>query len=336
MTTTIVYVACADSHEIAVLRLDAGSGALTPVQQVPVGSTVMPLTVSPDRRRLYASIRSAPFTVLSFAIDPAEGTLLPLGTGSLPASMCWIGFDRTGRWLLSTSYGDSLVAASPIGDDGVAGPARHTVSTAPNAHSIQTDPANRFAFAACLGGDVIQAFDFDAGSGALELRPEPAWRTRAGAGPRHFASSGGTVRLSAQRARRHRRCARVPRRCRPFRPRPDDRRRATGHRRQALGGRYPLHAGRPIPLHQRAPLEHARGLRRRSRGRLADAARPQCDRGAAARLRDRPVRPLAARRRAGVASPARPCDRRRDRCARRPCRARGRHEPQLVEIVALG
>ena len=101
--------------------------------------------------------------------------------------MCWIGLDRSGRWLLSASYGESLVAVSPIGDDGVAGPARQTVGTAPNAHSIQADPANRFAFAACLGGDVVPAFAFDAASGTLELRPEPAWRTRAGAGPRHFA-----------------------------------------------------------------------------------------------------------------------------------------------------
>jgi hypothetical protein len=182
MTRTIVYVACADSHEIAVLRLDPASGALAPVQQVATGGTVMPLAVSRDRRRLYASIRSAPLAVLSFAIDADDGTLAPLGTSPLPASMCWIGLDRSGRWLLSASYGESLVAVSPIGADGVAGAARQTVGTAPNAHSIQTDPANRFAFAACLGGDVVSAFAFDAAGGALELRPEPAWRTRAGAG----------------------------------------------------------------------------------------------------------------------------------------------------------
>jgi len=187
MASTVVYVACADSHEIAVLRLDPASGALVPVQQVATGGTVMPLAVSPDRRRLYASIRSAPLAVLSFAIDPDDGTLAPLGTSPLPASMCWIGLDRSGRWLLSASYGESLVAISPIGEDGVAGPARQTVGTPPNAHSIQVDPANRFAFAACLGGDVVPAFAFNAASGTLELRPEPAWRTRAGAGPRHFA-----------------------------------------------------------------------------------------------------------------------------------------------------
>jgi 6-phosphogluconolactonase len=191
MPRTIVYVACADSQEIAVLQLDPASGALDQVQRVATGGTVMPLALARDRRRLYASIRSAPLSVLSFAIDPRDGTLAALGTSPLPASMCWIGLDRSGRWLLSASYGDSLVAVSPLDDDGIAGPARQTVGTAPNAHSIQTAPTNRIAFAACLGGDVIQAFNFDAGTGILELRPEPAWRTRAGAGPRHFAFHPG-------------------------------------------------------------------------------------------------------------------------------------------------
>jgi 6-phosphogluconolactonase len=191
MSRTIAYVACADSREIAVLWLDPESGALEPVQRVPTGGAVMPLALDRERHRLYASIRSQPLSVLSFAIDPADGTLAPLGASALPASMCWIGLDRSGRWLLSASYGESLVAIGPVGDDGVAGPARQTLGTAPNAHSIQTDPENRFAYAACLGGDVVQAFEFDAGPGSLRLLPEPAWRTRAGAGPRHFVFHPG-------------------------------------------------------------------------------------------------------------------------------------------------
>jgi 6-phosphogluconolactonase len=187
MRRTIVYVACADSEQIVVLRLDPASGALEPLQRVAAGGKVMPLALSADRRFLYASIRSAPLAVQSFAIDPASGALAAVGSSPLPASMCWIGLDRSGRWLLSSSYGESVVALSPIGADGVAGAARQTLGTAPNAHSIQADAANRIAFAACLGGDVVSAFDFDADAGALEPLPEPAWRTRAGAGPRHFA-----------------------------------------------------------------------------------------------------------------------------------------------------
>lgn len=187
MSRTIAYAACADSEEIAVLRLDLDGGTLEPVQRLATGGKVMPLAVSSDRRFLYASIRSDPVAVLSCAIHPGSGALTPLGRSPLPASSCWIGLDRSGRWLLSASYGDSLVAVSPIGDDGVAGAARQTVGTAPNAHSIQTDPANRVAYAACLGGDVVSALAFDPAAGALQALPEPAWRACVGAGPRHFA-----------------------------------------------------------------------------------------------------------------------------------------------------
>lgn len=188
MTTpsTIAYVANADSHDISVLRLDPGTGSAVEVERVGVGGIVMPLAVSPDRHRLYASIRSAPVEVLSFVIDAGDGRLDLLGRSALPASMCWIGTDRSGRFLLSASYGASVVAVSPIGSDGVAGPAQQTVATAPNAHSVQTDPANRFAFATCLGGDVVLGYRFDAASGRLAANDASTRPARRGAGPRHF------------------------------------------------------------------------------------------------------------------------------------------------------
>ena len=72
---TVVYVANADSHDIAVLALDGGDagGTLREIDRFATGGTVMPLAVRPDKRVLYASIRSDPFRVLSLAIDPASG-----------------------------------------------------------------------------------------------------------------------------------------------------------------------------------------------------------------------------------------------------------------------
>jgi 6-phosphogluconolactonase len=100
--------------------------------------------------------------------------------------MCWISTDRSGRFLLSASYGGSVVAVSPIDADGVAQAAQQVLATAPKAHSIRTDPSNRFAFAACLGGGVVMQLRFDAASGRLapnepaQLQPHPQ------ASPRHF------------------------------------------------------------------------------------------------------------------------------------------------------
>jgi 6-phosphogluconolactonase len=184
---TIVYVANADSHDISVLALDAAGGALAEIERFAAGGTVMPLAVSPDRRMLYASIRSEPFRVLSLAIDPASGRLTEAGSAPLPASMCWISTDPGGRFLLSASYGSSVVAVSPIGADGLVKEAQQTVATEEKAHSIQVDPSSRFAFAACLGGEVMRQMRFDAATGRLESNDPPVWHARPGAGPRHFA-----------------------------------------------------------------------------------------------------------------------------------------------------
>ena len=181
-----VYVANADSAEIAILALDRSSGALREVDRFATGGKVMPLAVRPDRHVLYASIRSEPLRVLSLAIDPASGRLSPIGSAPLPASMCWISTDATGRFLLSASYGNSVVAVSPIGDDGVARDARQVVATDEKAHAFQVAPDNRFALATCLGGGVVRQFRFDATSGSVADNDPPAWRARSGAGPRHF------------------------------------------------------------------------------------------------------------------------------------------------------
>ena len=183
---TFVYVANADSHDIAVLALDGASGALREVERCAVGGTVMPLAASPDQRFLYASIRSEPYRVLTLAIDPASGRLTEIGCATLPASMCWISTDGSGRFLLSASYGGSLVAVSPIGSDGVVRSAQQVVPTEANAHSIRVDPTNRFAFAACLGGGVVRQWRFDAAQGRLDDNAPPLWHAHAGAGPRHF------------------------------------------------------------------------------------------------------------------------------------------------------
>lgn len=183
---SIAYVANADSHDIAILALDTASGALRESDRHEVGGTVMPLAVRPDRRVLYASIRSDPYRVVSLSIDPASGGLAELGSAPLPASMCWISTDRSGRFLLSASYGSSLVAVSPIDGDGVAQAAQQVVPTDANAHAIQVDPANRFAFATCLGGGLVRQLRFDAETGRLSDNAPAAWHARPGAGPRHF------------------------------------------------------------------------------------------------------------------------------------------------------
>lgn len=181
-----VYVSNADSREISVLSIDPAAGAIDLVQSVPLGGQVMPLAASPDRRFLYAALRSQPYTATSLRIEPASGRLSPIGSAPLPDSMSYLATDRSGRWLFAASYGGDKLSVSPIGSDGVAGPARQVLPTGRHAHAVLVDAANRHLLVPNLGADAVMQLRFDAASGSVSPAPVPAFAARAAAGPRHL------------------------------------------------------------------------------------------------------------------------------------------------------
>jgi 6-phosphogluconolactonase len=192
---TYVYVSNADSQEISVLQLDRASGALTALETVAVGGTVMPMAISPDKRMLYAALRSQPYRVVSFAIDPATGKLKKLGEAALADSMANIDVDRTGRWLFAASYGGHKITVNAIDKDGVVGAVQQLIPTKPNAHAIHADAANRFVFATSLGGDNVSAWRFDATTGMLSANDPALTPAPAKSGPRHFVWDAGQRRV---------------------------------------------------------------------------------------------------------------------------------------------
>jgi 6-phosphogluconolactonase len=192
----IVYVGNSDSQDVTVLALRSG-GELTTIQTArvegpakPGGS--LPLAVSPDKRRLYVGLRNEPYSVATFTVDPNSGALSLIGHGPLPDSMCYIVTDRTGKFLLSASYGGHKAAVSPLRADGVVQTVLQIVATEPNAHCILPDPSNRYVLIASLGGDCVHQMKFDAASGRLTPNDPPIVRVRTGAGPRHLVFSPDT------------------------------------------------------------------------------------------------------------------------------------------------
>jgi len=183
---TWVYVSNADSQEISVLALDRDKGSLTPVQTLNVGGTVMPMAVSPDKRVLYAALRSQPFRVVSLSIDAATGKLQKLGEAPLADSMANIDLDASGKWLFAASYQGGKISVNAIGKDGAAGPIQQLVQTAPNAHAVHADAGNRFVLATSLGGDNVSSWRFDADKGLLSANDPPLTLGAAKSGPRHF------------------------------------------------------------------------------------------------------------------------------------------------------
>lgn len=180
------YIANADSREIVVARL-AGDGALAEIERVKTPGMVMPLALAPDRRFLFAALRSEPFGAASYAIDRQTGRLAHIATAPLPASMAVIATDHSGRFLLSASYPSAVAAVSAIDSEGRVGTSPvQVLDTALNAHCILIDPDNRFAFVPCLGGDLVMQFRFDAELGWLSSNVPAEARTHKGAGPRHI------------------------------------------------------------------------------------------------------------------------------------------------------
>jgi 6-phosphogluconolactonase len=189
MAATFVYVSNAEDGDIGTYRL-LDSGELQPGARAKAASVVMPMTVSPDRRFLFAASRSQPFTVHIYAIDPGTGALKPLSTAPLAESFPYITLDRTGRFLLGASCGGHLVTVNAVGVDGrVTGEPLQVVPTGRNAHAIRTDNTNRFVYVPHLGTDQIFQFVLDPKTGRLTANTPPVVQMKAGTGPRHIIVS---------------------------------------------------------------------------------------------------------------------------------------------------
>ena len=185
---TFVYVSNADDGDIGVYTLQS-DGQLAVGARVPAAKVVMPMTVSPDRKYLYAAARSTPYSVIQYAIDAKTGALRQVATAPLAQSFPYISTDRTGRFLFGASYGGHVVSVNPIGADGRVGEPSQVIPTGRNAHSVRIDSSNRFVFVPTLGTDQIFQFVFDPNTGKLASNTPAVLQMKQGVGPRHFLVS---------------------------------------------------------------------------------------------------------------------------------------------------
>jgi 6-phosphogluconolactonase len=187
---TFVYVSTAQDGDIDAYAMDTSTGSLTPIGKAEAGKLVMPMAVSPDKKRLYAVVRSQPPRVLTYAINPTTGALTQKASAPLPDSMAYVSTDRTGRYLFTASYGGDKLAVSPISESGlVEAGAIQVIPTGRNAHSILPDRSNKFVYAATLGANQVLQFTFDSKTGKLTPNDPAAVSPGAGHGPRHMALS---------------------------------------------------------------------------------------------------------------------------------------------------
>ena len=189
LSATYVYVSNAEDGDIGVYAMDGG-GTLKPEGRVEAGKLAMPMCISPDKRHLYAAIRTKPYTAVTYAIDRRTGGLKQLSNAPLADSFPYISVDRTGRYLFGASYSGHKVSVNAIGRNGQVAEPLQVIPTAFNAHSIITDRTNRYVYVPHLGTDQIFQFRFDAKSGKLTANTPPIVQMKACTGPRHIIVSG--------------------------------------------------------------------------------------------------------------------------------------------------
>ena len=187
-TKTIVYVSHADGREVHVMEMNAETGDLSLLEKVAVTGVAMPMAVSPDRRYLYVGLRSEPYSVSSFRIDPDTGRLTFIATTRLPDNFAYISTDRAGRFLLGASFAGNKMAVNPIGPNGwVQERPVQVFGTPPAAHCVLTDPSNRFVYVPCRDGNGVVQLRFDAATGMVSPNDPLFVAAVEGAGPRHLA-----------------------------------------------------------------------------------------------------------------------------------------------------
>jgi 6-phosphogluconolactonase len=193
------------SKGIYVARLNPATGALAPPQLAAEATSPSFLAVHPSGSFLYSVNEVNTLDgktgggVSAFAVDRSTGLLKPLNQqsseGAGPAHLV---VDQDGRNVLVANYGGGSVVVLPLEKNGRLKSAtafvQHTGSSVnpqrqkgPHAHSINLDPANRFAYVADLGLDKILIYRFDQAKGLLTLNDPSSASVKPGAGPRHLA-----------------------------------------------------------------------------------------------------------------------------------------------------
>jgi 6-phosphogluconolactonase len=185
--------------------MDAATGKLT--NGAPAAEMKNPsfLAIHPNRRFLYAVGEVEDIGgkkgggISAFAIDPKTGDLKPLNQQSSGGpGPCHLVVDKSGKCVLAANYGGGSAVVVAINEDGSLGKQTdfvqhkgHSVNKsrqeAPHAHSINLDPANRFAFVADLGLDAVRVYRFNAENCTLDKEHAQSAAVSPGAGPRHFA-----------------------------------------------------------------------------------------------------------------------------------------------------
>jgi 6-phosphogluconolactonase len=199
------YTRGGKSKGIYCYRLDLATGKLTPAGVTEGIANPSFLAIHPSGKFLYSVSEVSDAggkpggAVTAFALDRKTGQLTPLNHQSSEGDgPCHVSVDKTGKVAMVANYGSGSIASLPIKPDGSLDKAESAIQhegssvdprrqAGPHAHSINTSPDNRFAFAADLGLDKVLIYKLDPAKGTLTANDPAFGKAIPGGGPRHFA-----------------------------------------------------------------------------------------------------------------------------------------------------
>ena len=200
----ITSCAAGDDGAITACKLDAGTGALEPVQSYADIENPFFLALSPDRKTLYSThvpgdFEADPGYVAAFEVVGDSGQIKKrneqLANGT---TTCYVDVDPTGQAVVVANYSSGSVGSYPVQTDGSLGEMASFVQhegasmvdanrqEAAHAHCAVISPSGNSMYACDLGMDQVIGYGLDAGSATLTPLAQPYVRTIGGGGPRHF------------------------------------------------------------------------------------------------------------------------------------------------------
>jgi 6-phosphogluconolactonase len=197
------YIGNTSNDGIALFKLDADTGTLTPAGIAGPARSPGFLAISPNQKFLYATISlNKSSGVEGFSINAGTGKLTSINKQpSEGDGAAFVSVDPSGRNALVANYSSATVSVLPIDSGtGQLSPASCVIQetgssidphrqTHAYAHSINCDPSGKFAITCDLGADKIFIYKFDATAGKLTPNDPPSVSVPPGSGPRHITFS---------------------------------------------------------------------------------------------------------------------------------------------------
>jgi 6-phosphogluconolactonase len=192
------------SKGIYAFHWDADEGTLAPLGLAAATANPSFLTLSPDRRRLYAVNETDVYrrkksgSLSSFAVEGDSGKLKLIdAVSSMGTSPCNIAVDFTGKAVFAANYSSGSAASFRVSRHGGLS---HAVSTfqysghgaepkrqeGPHAHCTTVSPDNRYVLVNDLGLDRISVYHLDPPTARLTANDPPFYEALPGSGPRSF------------------------------------------------------------------------------------------------------------------------------------------------------